>query len=349
MNKRRAQVERLRRFLLDRVQASPAGVAQAAGVRFGMTRQGVNWHLRRLCEEGLLERRGRTTGTRYRLATLSRWTRTYLIERKRAEDVVWSRDVRGVLGELPDNVADIWHYGFTEVFNNAVEHPGGERIEVNFEATAVHAEMAIGDDGCGVFRRIRDALDLLDERHAMLELSKGALTTDPIRHTGDGMFFTCRLFDGVRIISGGECIYHGYAKASGESWDCMLRTDGAAEGTTVFLKLRNRASGTVQAVLEGFASQDGCGIARAIVPVRLAGDGRDPLVSRSQSKRLPGRLERFGPVQLDFREVDMIGPAFADEIIRVFARRRPEIDLIPVHASTQAQEMIGRAKQSICG
>lgn len=314
-----------------------------------MTPQAMNWHLRRLCEEGLIERHGRTTKTRYRLATLSRWTRTYSIERERAEDVVWSQDVRGVLGELPDNVADIWHYGFTEMFNNAVEHSGGARIEVSVEATAVHAEMAIGDDGCGVFRKIRDALGLLDERHAMLELSKGALTTDRKRHTGDGMFFTCRLFDGVRIVSGGQCISHGDGRASGKPGERMHRTDGAADGTTVFLKLRNRASGTVQAVLEGFASQDGCGIARAIVPVRLAGDGRDPLMSRSQAKRLLERLERFGTVQLDFREVDTIGPAFVDEIFRVFARRHPEVDLIPVHASAQAQEMIGRARQSSGG
>lgn len=321
-------------------------MAQAAAERFGMTPQAMNWHLRRLCEEGLIERHGRTTKTRYRLATLSRWTRTYSIERDRAEDVVWNRDVRGVLGELPDNVADIWHYGFTEMFNNAIEHSGCTRVQVSVGATAVHAEMAIGDDGCGVFRKIRDALGLLDERHAMLELSKGALTTDRKRHAGDGMFFTCRLFDGVRIVSGGECILLGYGKESGKPGDWMLRTDRAAEGTTVFLKLRSRTSGSVQAVLEGFASRDGCGIATTVVPVRLAGYGRDPLMSRSQAKRLLGRLERFGTVQLDFREVDTIGPAFADEIFRVFARHHPETDLIPVHANTQVREMIGRAKRS---
>lgn len=349
MKKRRAKVEQLRRFLLNRVAASPVGVAQAAAKRFGMTPQAMNWHLRRLCEEGLIERHGRTRKLRYRLATLSRWARTYSNEQERAEDMVWSRDVRGVLGELPDNVVDIWHYGFTEMFNNSIEHSDGARIKVSIETTAVHAEMAIGDDGCGVFRKIRDALGLLDVRHAMMELSKGALTTDPNRHVGDGMFFTCRLFDGVRIVSGGECISHGYGKESGRPGNWMLRTDGAAEGTTVFLTLRNRTSGSVQAVLESFASRDGCGIAKAIVPVRLAANERDPLVSRSQAKRLVRRLERFGTVRLDFREVDTIGPAFVDEIFRVFARRHPEVELIPVHASAQARKMIGRAKRSSDG
>jgi RNA polymerase sigma-70 factor (ECF subfamily) len=38
-------------------------------------------------------------------------------------------------------------------------------------------------------------MHLLDERHAILELSKDQLTTDPARHTGDGIFFTSRMFD----------------------------------------------------------------------------------------------------------------------------------------------------------
>lgn len=346
MTKRRARVKQLRRFLLDRVAMSPVGVAQAAAERFEMTPQAMNWHLRRLREEGLVERHGHTRQIRYRLATLSQWTRSYSIGREPAEDVIWNRDVRGVLGELPDNVADIWHYGFTEMFNNAVEHSGGTRVEVSVAATAVGVEMAIGDDGCGVFRKIRKSQCLLDERHAMLELSKGSLTTDPDRHSGNGMFLMCRLFDGVRIISGGARISHDSRTESGESGDWMLRTDRAAEGTTVFLRLRNRASGTLQEVLEEYSSENNGGIARAIVPVRLARYGRDPLVSRSQAKRLLERLERYGTVVLDFRGVDAIGPAFADEIFRVFARRHPDIELIPIHACPLAQKMIGQAKLS---
>ena len=65
---------------------------------------------------------------RYRLAPPSQWTRTYPIGREPAEDVIWHRDVRGVIGEVPDNVADIWQYGFTEMFNNAIEHSAGDRV-----------------------------------------------------------------------------------------------------------------------------------------------------------------------------------------------------------------------------
>ena len=223
------------------------------------------------------------------------------------------------------------------------------RVHVSVYATAVSVEMAIGDDGCGVFRKIRESQCLLDERHAMLELSKGSLTTDPDRHTGNGMYLMCRLFDGLRIVSAGASISHGSLMEPGQPGDWILRTGRAAQGTTVFLKLRNRSSGTVQDVLEGVSSGEGDGIARAVVPVRLARYGRDPLVSRSQAKRLLERLERYGTVVLDFRGVDTIGPAFADEIFRVFARRHPDIELIPVYACPLAQKVIGQAKLSSGG
>ena len=54
----------------------------------------------------------------------------------------------------------------------------------------------------GIFKRIKDKLDLLDERHAILELAKGKLTTDPENHTGEGIFFSSRMFDEYAILSG---------------------------------------------------------------------------------------------------------------------------------------------------
>lgn len=58
--------------------------------------------------------------------------------------------------------------------------------------TAVTTEMYLRDNGIGIFRKIQREKNLLDERHAIFELSKGKLTTDPKRHTGEGIFFTSR-------------------------------------------------------------------------------------------------------------------------------------------------------------
>ena len=78
-----------------------------------------------------------------------------------------------MLGEMPNNVLNIWYYGFTEMFNNAIDHSDGSFIAVQIRKTATTTEMVITDNGYGIFKKIQSAMGLLDERHSILELSKG--------------------------------------------------------------------------------------------------------------------------------------------------------------------------------
>ena len=63
----------------------------------------------------------------------------------------------------------------------------------------------IDDDGEGIFKKIKNALNLLDEKQAVLELAKGKLTTDPSRHTGEGIFFTSRAFNDIFVYCLAMC------------------------------------------------------------------------------------------------------------------------------------------------
>ena len=63
------------------------------------------------------------------------------------------------------------------MFNNAIDHSAGTTITVFIRKTAASTEMMVSDDGVGIFRKIQREKNLLDERHALLELSKGKLTT----------------------------------------------------------------------------------------------------------------------------------------------------------------------------
>lgn len=86
------------------------------------------------------------------------------------------------------------------MFNNAIDHSGGTAITVQINKTAISTEIIISDDGIGIFKKIQSEFDLLDERHAIFELSKGKLTTDPRNHSGEGIFFTSRMFDQFEIL-----------------------------------------------------------------------------------------------------------------------------------------------------
>lgn len=61
--------------------------------------------------------------------------------------------------------------------------------------------IGIRDDGEGIFKKLTRLCNLPDERQALIELSKGKLTTDPDNHSGEGIFFTFRAFDVFMIDS----------------------------------------------------------------------------------------------------------------------------------------------------
>ncbi len=200
---------------------------------------------------------------------------------------------------------------------------------------------SIADDGVGIFKKIQEALGLLDERHAILELSKGKLTTDPDKHTGEGIFFASRMVDSFDILSGGVFLSHTFGKE--EDW--IMERERFKNGTTVYLKLSNHTSRTLKKIYDQYAPESGdYGFNKTVVPVKLAQYGNDKLVSRSQAKRLLARVELFKVVMLDFTNVPTIGQAFADEIFRVFANEHPGIELVPVRANSEVKRMIERAK-----
>ncbi len=225
------------------------------------------------------------------------------------------------------------------MFNNAIDHSEGTQIRVEIRVTAADAEMIIGDDGIGIFKKIQGRLGLLDQRHAILELSKGKLTTDPAHHTGEGIFFTSRMFDSFDIVSGGLSFSH----TNGDANDWLRDNPLYQKGTTVWMQLRSRTSRTTKEVFDAYVSGEDYDFSRTVVPVVLAQYVGDPLISRSQAKRVLARVDLFRTVVFDFSEVDSIGQAFADEIFRVFAQSHPETELQFAHANPSVRKMIMRA------
>ena len=342
MTRVRSRGENIRRFIVSNVEKHPKDIAKLTADKFGITRQAVNKHLQKLVDERALVPQGNTRNLTYRLRPLEEWRKTYPLTDTLAEDVVWRQDVTPSLGQMPENVLDIWHYGFTEMFNNAIDHSRGTIIGIRLRKTATNTELVLYDDGIGIFKKIQTELNLLDERHAILELSKGKLTTDPANHTGEGIFFTSRMFDDFDILSGGVYFSHKF----GEKEDWILERDKFSSGTAVWMKLSNHTARTTKKVFDQYTSDDDIGFTKTVVPVRLAQYGDDKLVSRSQAKRLLARVERFKTVIFDFQGVDSIGQAFADEVFRVFALKHPEIELLAIKTNSAVKRMIHRARLS---
>jgi hypothetical protein len=225
--------------------------------------------------------------------------------------------------------------------NNAIDHSEGTHVSVHLLRDQKQVTMAIVDDGVGIFKKISAALSLPDERLALLELSKGKLTTDPTRHSGEGVFFTSRMFDHYQIVSGGLVFDH----LDHEPDDVLFDVDDPDSGTTVNMRIYLASQRSMSDIYAKYSSgPDEHTFAKTIVPVRMARIGEENLVSRSQAKRLLQRIDRFRCVLFDFDQVPSVGQAFADEIFRVFASDHPDIELIAIHAAAEVQQMIRRAE-----
>ena len=287
----------------------------------------------------MLEADGVTVNRTYRLRTIG-WKREYSLDSQLAEDVVWRDDIEDLLDELPDNALDIWHYGFTEMFNNAIDHSEGSYVSVEVEKTAAGVKISLIDDGIGIFTKIRNQFNLLDQRHAVLELSKGKLTTDPENHSGEGIFFTSRMFDKFMILSGETYFHHEFS----ELGEWILESREFSSGTFISMEMNNQISRTTKEIFDQYTSGEDYEFSKTIVPVRLAQYNRENMVARSQAKRLMARVEKFDAVILDFNKIEAVSQAFADEAFRVFPGKHQGIEVIAINANTVVQQMISRVK-----
>jgi hypothetical protein len=339
VSKIRGRGEAVRNFILAKVKDHPTDIVRIATEHFNCSRQAIHKHIQHLVKEDAVRVSGTTRNRVYTLAPLVECEKTFEIEPHLAEDIVWDREVAPVLGTMADNVRSIWYYGFTEIFNNAIDHSSGTYISVHISKTAAETEITISDNGVGIFKKIQHALGLLDERHAVLELAKGKLTTDPSRHSGEGIFFSSRMFDDFAILSGEVYFSHHFGKK--EDW--ILQASRDQGGTFVTMRLNNHTARTSKKVFDQFSTDDDYGFTKTIVPVELAQYGDNNLVSRSQAKRLLARIEKFKVVVFDFDGVELIGQAFADEIFRVFALSHPGIILEHLNANNEVSKMILRA------
>ena len=338
----------IRQFILGHIEEHPGDIVALTAQTFGISRQGVHRHLQRLVREQVLQMHGTTRSRRYTLHPLIHLLTPYALHDIQSEQGVWIRDIKPALVGLSENVQTIWHHGFTEIMNNALEHSGGEEVTVKIDQTAIDTKMVIWDDGEGIFKKLQRELGLEDARHAVLELTKGKVTTKPEGHSGEGIFFTSRMFDDFSIVSGNVhfTLMHGKPVEAGAEhavgWIAEQQTP--TKGTAVFMALNNQTSRTTKEVFDRFTTDDDeFAFAKTVVPVRLAQYGDDKLVSRSQGKRLLAGLDRFSVVLLDFEGVDLIGQGFADEVFRVWANAHPKIELAAVNAHPDVAYMIRHA------
>ena len=342
------RVSQIRNAILEEVENHPRDVTRIIAEHFGLSRQRVSLHIKYLVTQGLLEATGKTRARSYAVKKLVDETFTLSVTPELQEDLVWRERMLPLIGQVPENILSICNYGFTEMLNNVVSHSEGTSVVISLERRGIWVIMHVFDDGVGIFEKIQTELKLNDSRHALLELAKGKLTTDQRTHTGEGIFFTSRMFDKFSILS--STLFYTRERTDEDEWLIEAENRSRVRGTMVSMEIRLNSLHTVKEVFDRYASgKDDYSFSRTHVPIKLAKYEHDQLISRSAARRVLARFDEFQEVLLDFQGVDTIGQAFADEIFRVFKREHPEIEIYTINASPEIQAMVQRAKANRLG
>lgn len=314
--------------------------------RLSLGRRAANALLARLVEAQWLLRDETAPASRrnphYRPGVLKQVVQRYSLAGLQ-EDLPWSRDFSPHF-ELSANVHRIAQHAFTELVNNAIDHSGGSQVTVSARQTATHLQLLVSDDGCGVFDSLQRSFQLDDPLLAMLELSKGKLTSQPDRHCGQGLFFTARLADVFDLHANHQAFQHrGWGQAGWHAGRAMAR-----QGSSVFFGIALDSTRTLDAVLRAHSADGvGYGFEATAVPLRLLSGPQGALESRALARRVAARLQHFGRAELDFAGVADIGPAFADELFRVCARAQPGTELRPVGMVPRVAAMVASVTATV--
>ena len=339
MARKSRQSTQIQDFIIYNVEKHSADIGRVTAEKFGLSRVAAVNHLRSLVRAGLLTAIGQTKARRYALKPLAYEQKILEVTPDLQEHDVWLTIVKPHLTEVKENVLGICAHGFTEMFNNVIDHSESKTAKINVYRDAANINLEVQDYGVGIFNKIQKAFNLSEPQHAILELTKGKITTNKEKHTGEGIFFTSRMFD-LFAITSGTLVF----SRSRNTDDWIFESDSApVRGTKINMSILINATHTTKEIFDKYRTEfDEFGFSKTIIPLVLMKYEGEQLISRSQAKRLMAHVDQFREVVLDFKGITSIGQAFADEVFRVYRREHSGVNVYPVNMTDEVIRMIQR-------
>ena len=305
----------------------------------GVSRQAVNKHLIELIKSGVVQKTGATRNAKYSISNNDHKKQLKIEKHLRldkiSEDIVFKQLALSLnlKKNISKNTFEIFHYAFTEILNNAIEHSKSDRCKVIIEMDDFNLSFLIRDYGIGIFFSIASRFDLQDESESIIELCKGKRTTFKEKHSGEGVFFTSKIGDTLRIRSHKLLLVF-----DNQINDIFFGNRRFINGTEVFFTIKKHSKRKLDNLFLNYAPEEfDYKFQRTRVSVKLL---NKEYISRSEAKRLLAGLDKFNEIILDFSGVKSIGQGFADEIFRVFKDEHPHISIITINLSDSLQKII---------
>lgn len=330
------QALEIKAYVIENVGKYSTDIVSRAAKEFTTSTTTIQRHIQSLIKAGKIVKSGNTRSVKYFLSTEYDRIKIYTVTDNIAEDHIF-KDFADIFNRFSKNIYDICYFGVTEMLNNSIDHSRGSRITLETRYSDPILSIVIKDDGVGAFKTICDFLNVDDIREGILHLSKGKVTRDPAHHTGQGIFFTSRMFD-TFMIDANEYVYTKDNFI--QDWTFVQRF--GTKGTEITMNINIYSQTTCKDIFKAYEGED-FAFDKTEILVHLSDFKEDSFISRSQAKRILLGLEKFSLITFDFKRIEFIGQGFVDEIFRIFKNNHPEIKLQYINANDAVRFMIERS------
>ena len=300
---------KIKQFILNNIPLHQKDIIYTAVNQFGISRQAALKHMNALIDDNMVMAYGKTRDRRYKLIPQVNYNKIIPIDSDFILHDVLQENFLIHLESLPKNIFQICEYSIEALVNNIVEHSQASNLYIKLFLTYSDLNIIISDNGSGLLDNIRSKLDLEIVELAALELAKGQITTDLLQNSGEALNTIFHLFDKVEVDSSGYGIVYVSNK---EQWDIKYSTQ--KQGTRVHLQINPNSNRTCDKIFQKLFNKKE---RRIRIPISLLKEpNKNSLISKQQARNIFWNIDSITAIQFDFHNIDLIGPAFADELVR---------------------------------
>ena len=151
MSQTKQKRDEIKQFILWNVRDHSKDIVRFTQDKYKLSRTTILKYIAELYKENQVGIEGSTRDRIYSLKPSVSFHQKYQIQEKLAEDKVWRDDIAHLFNGIRENVINICHYSFTEIFNNAIDHSEGTEISVDVDIWIDRIVICINDNGVGIF------------------------------------------------------------------------------------------------------------------------------------------------------------------------------------------------------
>ena len=327
--------EQIKDFILENLTRHQKDIIKASIRKFGLSRQAILKHMHTLISEDRVVAHGKTRDRFYELIPLVNYSQTIDVNSSFSPDKILKKQILPNLESVRLNVYEICEFSIMALLANTLDHSQATKLNYKLYISPNDVHFVLSDNGIGIFENLNNSLILEDIQVAAIEISKGRITTDPQNHGGDELMTVIHLFDKVTIDSSGICLTY-YNKKN--EW--TVTRSSQQKGTRIHLEIKSNSRRTCQEIFRQIFDRENKLVR---IPVNLVRSDGEQVNSRIQAQSLLHNIKDLTEIEFDFKNIELIGPAFADELVRKTKEKNQIADIKWTNSTKMVDLLMSRA------